>query len=132
MRTKYALARALYGEYPPHAVLNYIWANREHGQRILVSPYTDRSRLVVMEAGSSRAKTWIEETVNIIKDYHTAFGESPPDSASLAIMSDADNTGESGVGFISFIELGTSLSGNSQHSTGSDNQMGKETRYEKH
>lgn len=28
-RAKYGLAKALYGEYPPHSALNYIWASRE-------------------------------------------------------------------------------------------------------
>ena len=30
MRFKYNLAKRLKGEYPPHAGLNYIWANRRH------------------------------------------------------------------------------------------------------
>jgi hypothetical protein len=44
------------------------------------------------------------ESVNIHKDYRAAFGEDPPKEARLAIMSDADNTGESAVGFVDFIE----------------------------
>ncbi len=104
MRAKYAVAKALYGETPPHAALNYIWANRAHRKRILPSPYTDRSQLVVLRAGDAQAGQWVEEEVNILKDYRAAFGEDPPKKARLAIMSDADNTGESAVGFLDYIE----------------------------
>lgn len=105
MLAKYGLAKTLYGEYPPHASLNYIWANRTHRARILPSPYTDRSQMVVLRAGEAEAGQWVEEEVNILDDYRAAFGEDPPDEARLAVMSDADNTGGSAVGFVDFIEL---------------------------
>ena len=105
MRAKYALVKKLHGEYPPHASLNYIWANRPHEKRILPSPYTDRSQLVILREGENDAKKWVEETVHIIDDYRAAFGEDPPNEARLAIMSDADNTGESVVAWLDYIEL---------------------------
>lgn len=106
MRAKYGLAKALYGETPPHASLNYIWANRTHRVRILPSPYTGRSQMVVLRAGNAETGQWIEEEVNILEDYRAAFGEDPPREARLAVMSDADNTGESAIGFLDYIELG--------------------------
>jgi hypothetical protein len=105
MRAKYALARKLYGEYPPHSSLNYIWANRLHDRRILPSPYTGRSQMVVLRAGTRHVGTWVEEEVNVVEDYRAAFGEDPPPEARLAVMSDADNTGEAAVAYIDFIEL---------------------------
>jgi len=105
MRAKYAIARRVHGEYPPHASLNYIWANREHGRRILPSPYTDRSQMVILRAGPTQAAQWVEEEVNILDDYRAAFGEEPPRAARLAIMSDADNTGGNAVGFLDWIVL---------------------------
>ena len=48
---------------------------------------------------------WIMEEVNILEDYKKAFGKNPPKKASLAIMSDSDNTGESATAWIDFIEL---------------------------
>lgn len=56
MRTKYAVARRLYGEYPPHASLNYIWANQKHARRSLPSPYTDRSQMTVLRADLTKPK----------------------------------------------------------------------------
>ncbi len=105
MRAQYAIARRLFGEYPPHSGLNYIWANRKHRQRILDSPYTSRSKMIILQAGGQRLGEWITEQVNILEDYRAAFGEDPPRQARLAIMSDADNTGEKAVGYVDWIEM---------------------------
>lgn len=110
MRTKYGLAKKLYGEYPPHSSLNYIWANRRHAKRILRSPYTDRSMMIVLRAGAGDIGRWVEERVNILDDYRAAFGEFPPSEASLAIMSDSDNTGEFTVSYVDFIEMNKAAS----------------------
>jgi hypothetical protein len=105
LRAQYGLARRLYGEYPPHASLNYIWANRSHESRILPSPYTDRSQLVVLRFGASETGKWVEEEVRILDDYRAAFGADPPRVARLAVMGDADNTGGRTVGYLDWIEL---------------------------
>jgi hypothetical protein len=107
MRAKYALAKRLTGEYPPHSSLNYIWANRVHDRRILSSPYTDRSKMVVLREGDAQAGRWVEERVNIIEDYREAFGENPPPEASIAIMCDSDNTGESAKAWLDDVVLRT-------------------------
>jgi hypothetical protein len=48
---------------------------------------------------------WVEEDVNIVRDYREAFGSEPPPVASLAIMNDSDDTGERAVSFIDYIEV---------------------------
>jgi hypothetical protein len=107
MRAKYALAKRLTGEYPPHSSLNYIWANRDHDRRVLSSPYTDRSKMVVLREGDAQAGRWFEEQVNIIEDYREAFGEDPPPGASIAIMSDSDNTEGSAKAWLDDVVLRT-------------------------
>jgi len=104
-KIKYAIAGKLYGEYPPHSSLNYIWANRKHEETVLVSPYADKSRMIPLESGEENAGKWITEEVNIVDDYHKAFGEDPPSTASLAVMNDSDNTGESAVSYFDYIEI---------------------------
>ncbi len=106
MRARYGAVKLIYGEYPPHSSLNYIWANRDHRARILTSAYTDRAKMVLLKKGASLAGQWVEERVNILADYRAAFGEDPPAEAGIAIMSDADNTGESAEAFMDFIEVG--------------------------
>jgi len=104
-RLKYSLAKKLHGAYPPHSGLNYIWANRPHSSRVLTSSYTDKAKLIVLQQGAGSAGTWQTETVNVLDDYREAFGCAPPRRACLAVMSDSDNTGDSGVGFLDFIEV---------------------------
>lgn len=104
-RAKYGLAKKLYGEYPPHSSLNYIWANKKHGKKIIVSPYTSLSKMIPLRSGDAEAGTWMTETVDVLKDYKAAFGKQPPEKASLAVMSDSDNTGEKAQAHIDFIQV---------------------------
>jgi hypothetical protein len=104
-RLKYSSAKLIYGEYPPHSSLNYIWANRPHKDQVLTSPYTGRSKMIPLRFGQGSSGRWFVEEVNILKDYRRAFGQDPPSIASLAIMSDSDNTGEKVVSYIDFIEI---------------------------
>lgn len=99
-RIKYGAAKALYGRYPPHSTLNYIWANRRHSSRVLPNTYTDRAMMFLLEHGNAKAGTWVTEERNILDDYRKAFGEDPPDTASVAVMADTDNTGETAVAWV--------------------------------
>lgn len=102
---KYGLAKTLYGEYPPHSSLNYIWANMSHDKRIYPSTYTNKSQLVILRVGKSETGRWVDEKVNIIDDYQEAFGVEPPEIASIAIMNDSDNTGEEAVSYMDYIQV---------------------------
>jgi hypothetical protein len=104
-RLMYAVAKSIYGHYPPHNTLNYIWANREDESGIITSPYTDLSMMIVLQKGRGKIGKWIDEEVNIIQDYQKAFGKTPPPVASIAIMNDSDNTGERSTSYLEFIEV---------------------------
>ena len=101
----YRLAKRRYGEYPPHSALNYVWASNVNSEAIMTNPYSDRSKMIFLQMGGERTGQWIEENLNIITDYLRAFGEKPPTTASLAIMNDSDDTGQSSVSYIDFIEI---------------------------
>lgn len=102
-QVQYGLAKIVYGAYPPHSSLNYIWASREEEEGIHQSPYTDRARLLIRRAGPAEAGKWVEEEVNILDDYRRAFGSEPPATASIAVMNDSDNTGESSTSYLDYI-----------------------------
>jgi hypothetical protein len=104
-RLTYGAARAIYGKYPPHSSLNYVWTGHDVAERIIVSPYTDKARIVILEQGKQRVGQWVEESVNILADYRKAFGKDPPATAGLAVMSDTDNAGGSAVAYLDFIEV---------------------------
>jgi len=102
---KHGIAKLLYGKYPPYRSINYIWANRKHNEQYLVNKYTKQSIMVPLQAGPQNTGRWIIEEVNVLADYRNAFGEDPPRMASLAFMNDSDNTRESSVSLLDFIEI---------------------------
>ena len=103
-RLMYGAAKTLYGQYPPHSTLNYIWTGRTLNERMFPSPFTEKAFMVVLEQGKERAGQWVEESVNVLADYRKAFGKDPPATARLAVMSDTDNAGGSAVAYLDFIE----------------------------
>ncbi len=94
-RTKYKTAKAIHGEYPPHAAINYIWASKAMKGIFVPNPYSDRVMMIVVESGAEKLGTWVMEERNILEDYKKAFGEDPPPISGIAIMTDTDNTSES-------------------------------------
>lgn len=104
-RLKYGIAKTIYGEYPPHSSLNYVWANRKYPQRIITNPYAAEAKMILLEAGTEKVGHWVDEEVDIIRDYRDAFGIMPPGTASIAIMNDSDNTGERSVSYVDYIEV---------------------------
>ena len=104
-QVKYDLAKSIYGEYPPHSTVNYIWSNKNQKDKIITSAYTDRAKMIVLDSSSKNLNKWQEHTVNVLEDYKKAFGENPPKRVSLAIMTDSDNTKESSLSYIDFIEV---------------------------
>jgi hypothetical protein len=96
-RVKYGIIRALYGEYPPHAGINYIWATREPVGTRAWNAYSDRVRMIVVRSGAADPGRWVSESRDVLEDYRAAFGEEPPPIAGVAIMTDTDDTGERAV-----------------------------------
>ncbi len=102
---QYGLAKTLYGEYPPDSTISYIWDNRAGDAPFIVNAYTEAARMIPIDAGPERVNSWREHQVDIVRDYTMAFGRKPPARASLAVMIDSDNTGESAKAWIRFIRL---------------------------
>ncbi len=104
-RIKYKTAKVLYGEYPPYASLNYIWANKRHKEAVLENKYTSRAQMIPFGQGKEGLGQWIEVEVNMVDDYERAFEKRPPAVARIAIMNDSDNTGEKAVSLVDYLEV---------------------------
>ncbi len=57
------------------------------------------------EKGNAKNKKGGDYPIRIVEDYRAAFGESPPQVASIAIMNDSDNTKESSTSCVDYIEV---------------------------
>lgn len=104
-RFTYQAAKRRYGDYPPHSALAYVWASSSTAEPIITSPYSQYTRIVSLQRGGERIMRWIDENRNILEDYRLAFGEDPPATATLAILSDSDDMGQSSVSYLEFIEI---------------------------
>jgi hypothetical protein len=98
-KAKYEAVKLLYGQYPPHGAINYIWESKAPIGTIVPNPYTDRVKMIVVESGEARLNQWVNEERNIYEDYKKAFGEEPPMISGIAIMTDTDNTGETAIAY---------------------------------
>jgi hypothetical protein len=87
-------ARAIYGQLPPRAAINYIWDTRSPVGTTVPNAYTDRVRMIVVESGSARVGEWITYRRNLAEDFRKAFGYDAPLVSGIAVMTDTDNTGE--------------------------------------
>jgi hypothetical protein len=61
--------------------------------------------MVLLEKGASKVGTWVDEEIDILADYQKAFRTRPPARARIAIMNDSDNTGESSVSWMEYLEV---------------------------
>lgn len=104
-RLEYGAAKKLYGEYPPQSSLTYVWANKEDPERIVTSPFTNRAKIILLEKGTAKIGTWVDEEVDILDDYRKAFGKDPPEKAAIAVMNDSDNTGENSISYLDYLEV---------------------------
>ena len=104
-RTKYKIARMLYGEYPPLAAINYVWTSNAPVGLVTANSYTDRVMMMVVESGAKNLNRWINEERDIYADYRNAFRKEPPMISGVAIMTDTDNTGESATAYYGDIQF---------------------------
>ena len=94
-RAELRMARALVGDHVPDAGLSYIWDARAPVGTIVANAYTDRVKMIVVESGRERLGRWIDYERDLAADWRAAFGGDIPPISGIAIMTDADNTGES-------------------------------------
>jgi len=93
-RAKRKTVEVMFGESLPGNALNYIWANRLPEQSIVANAFTDQTMMVAVNSGPEQTGEWVTVERDVVADYWEAFGETPPRIVGVAIMSDADNTGE--------------------------------------
>ncbi|MGH8710037.1 MAG: DUF3047 domain-containing protein [Burkholderiales bacterium] len=98
-KAKYGLARILYGAYPPHSGITYIWESKLPIGIVLANPYAEQVKMIVVESGGAKLNQWVEEERNLYADYLTHFGAEPPPTLSIAIMTDTDVTKETATAY---------------------------------
>lgn len=92
-RLKHRLAGDRFGGEAPGRSLVYVWGNLTPPGTMAPNAYTDKAMVVVVRSGEEGTRRWWTEERNLLEDFREAFGYDPPEITSLAIMTDADDTG---------------------------------------
>ena len=96
-KLKYEAVRLYYGDYPPLCAICYVWGNSVPVGTTVSSPYWERTKIIVIESGTSLLNRWVQEKRNVYEDFKNVFAENPPMISAVTIMTDTDNTGETAV-----------------------------------
>lgn len=104
-RAQFELAQALTGERPPYATLVYVWDASLPVGSVIVNPRSDRVRKIVVDSGPGKLRQWRDHRRNLAADFRKAFGEDPGALASIAVMTDSDNTGTRAQSWYGPVEL---------------------------
>lgn len=80
------------GRFQMNHIIKYVWSSSLPVGTITESPFNNRVKIVVLRNAGDKIGIWINEKVNVLKDYRKLFNSVPPMVDAIAIMSDADNT----------------------------------------
>ena len=73
--------------------IKYVWSASLAIGTTTESPYSSKTKIVVLRNHSSPLGTWVSEKLNVYEDYKRLFGREPKHVKAIGIMSDSDNTG---------------------------------------
>ena len=84
----------------------YVWSATEPVGTVIPSPRSAHVKMVVVASGAASVGRWEALSRDYARDFLEAFGHPAPRLAGVAVLSDADNTGESGEALYGDIRLG--------------------------
>jgi len=75
--------------------IKYVWSSTMKVGTIVKSPFSGRTRIIVIRSGKEYTGSWIEEKRNVYEDFKKAFNVKSPDKklCGIAVLTDSDNTG---------------------------------------
>lgn len=72
--------------------IKYVWSASLPIGTVIDSPYASKTKIVVLQNGTSPLNTWITEEVNVYDDYRKLFNKEPEEVHAVGILTDADDT----------------------------------------
>jgi hypothetical protein len=87
--------------------IEYVWDESLSKDTVLVSPYSDKIKQIVLETGREKMNEWTPEKRNVYEDYVKLFGGKPKNKvAAIALMTDSEGTESEAEGFFDDIQIG--------------------------
>jgi hypothetical protein len=84
------------GRFRPDNI-KYVWSASLPLGTTTESPYSSKTKIVVLRNQSSALGEWVSEKVNVYEDYKRLFGGEPKPVQAIGLMSDSDSTGSRAV-----------------------------------
>lgn len=103
-RLQYNAMRTFYGKAAPRSALIYFWSSKELPGHYIPDWETSLVWLIQLQKGPEKTGQWLEESVDIARDYRKVFKMDPPAVYRIMICGDADDTKETGVSWMEYIE----------------------------
>jgi hypothetical protein len=74
--------------------IKYVWSSTREVGTILNSPFTKRSKIIVIQSGKENIGKWVTQKRNVFEDYMKVFKVKTPDKNPelIAFLTDSDNT----------------------------------------
>jgi hypothetical protein len=89
----------VFGRWPFIKCLKYIWSDTLPVGASFTSPFSSRTRLIVLRGGRTAAGTWVSERRDVLSDYRRFFdARETPTARGIAVLTDSDNTHSHAVG----------------------------------
>ena len=93
-------AAGLYVIFPGFVVpysIKYVWSTKRNVGLIVNSPFSSRTKIIVVRSGNKDLGLWVEEKRNVFEDFKRAFKTQKvsKDPSGIAVLTDSDNTGSS-------------------------------------
>lgn len=85
------------GAFKLNKIVKYVWSSTLPVGTTVASPYHSNTKIVVLQSGKENMGEWINQTVNIRKDFTRLFKGEPPLVVGIAILTDSDNTSSSAI-----------------------------------
>jgi hypothetical protein len=80
------------GKLKLNHIIKYVWSSTLPKGTVTKSPYNSRTKVIVLKSGISDRGKWLQETVNIQRDYKILFDKDAPPVEAIGLLSDSDNT----------------------------------------
>jgi len=84
----------IFGGWPVPKSIKYIWSETLPVGTVLESPFTSKTKMVVIRSGAEKKGEWISEERDVLADYRKLFAdiETGPLAKGVAVLTDCDNT----------------------------------------
>jgi hypothetical protein len=72
--------------------IKYVWSSSLPKGTLTESPYSRKTKIIVLQNRSTPLNQWVAEEVNVYEDYVRVFHKEPDEVRAIGILTDADDT----------------------------------------